>query len=218
MNRAARQAQNAPKAQQKRAPAASPLSEAEMERLDALLEQVPAPLEALDIVALDGFLCGVLLQPDPPPPERWLHRVSDLEGRALPTAFPAAELHALVRRRHAELSAAIVARRWFDPWVFELDEADSPSDAVLPWVAGFAAAMDLFPALMRLDNPALLEPLALLYAHFDPEDLEDADDLLAVIETLEPPSTLAEGVEDLVRAVLLIADVSRPKRQGKAAP
>ncbi len=190
----------------------APLTEAEMARLDTLLEQVPAPLEALDVVALDGFLCGVLLQPEAPAPERWLRHVTDLEGRALPRGYPASELHALVRRRHAELGAAIAARRWFDPWVFELEDAGSASDALLPWVAGFAAAMDTFPALMRLDDPALLEPLALLYAHFDPEDLEDADDLLAVIETLEPPATMAEAVEDLVRAVLLIADVSRPRR------
>lgn len=194
-----------------------PLTDAEMARLDTLLDQVPAPLEPLDVVALDGFLCGLLLQPAAPPPERWLRFVTDLEGRPLPRGFPAAELQALVRRRHAELAAAVAARRWFDPWVFELEGGHSPSEAVLPWVAGFAAAMDRFPALMQLDDPALVEPLALLYSHFDPADLEDADDLLAVIETLEPPATLAEAVEDLVRAVLLIADVSRPRRPAPAA-
>jgi hypothetical protein len=52
----------------------------------------------------------------------------------------------------------------------------------------------------------------------DPEDLEDADDLLPIIETLEPPRTLAEAVEDLVRSVLLIADVARPRGAGPAAP
>ena len=90
---------------------------------------------------------------------------------------------------------------------------DGPRAAVLPWVAGFAAAMDLFPGLMALDHPGLVEPLALIYAAFDPDDLEDADELLAVIDTLEPPSDMAEAVEDLVRAVLLLADVSRPRRE-----
>jgi uncharacterized protein len=73
--------------------------------------------------------------------------------------------------------------------------------------------MDLFPGLMAMDHPGLTEPLALIYAAFDPDDLEDADELLAVIETLEPPSDMAEAVEDLVRAVLLLADVSRPRRE-----
>ena len=106
-----------------------------------------------------------------------------------------------------------------------LDEDSlSPSDLTLPWVAGFAAAMDHFNGLMAIDHPGLLEPLAVLYAVFDPDDLEDADELLAVIETLEPPTTLAEAVEDLVRSVLLLADVSRPRsgpgpqRPGKTRP
>ena len=82
---------------------------------------------------------------------------------------------------------------------------------MLPWVAGFAAAMDLFPALMQIDDLELIEPLALIYSKFDPDDLEDADALLAVIETLEPPADLGEAVQDLVRSVMLIADVSRPR-------
>jgi uncharacterized protein len=49
-----------------------------------------------------------------------------------------------------------------------------------------------------------------LYSAFDPDDLEDADELLALIDTLEPPADMAQAVEDLVRSVLLIADVTRP--------
>jgi uncharacterized protein len=82
---------------------------------------------------------------------------------------------------------------------------------VLPWVAGFAAALDTFPDLQAMESPALVEPLALIYLHFDAEDLEDADALSAVIETIEPPADLAEAVQDLVRAVMLIADVTRPR-------
>ncbi len=197
---------------------AGPLTDAELARLQALLDKLPPPLEPLDTTALDGFLCGVLLQPAPPPPERWLKHVADLDGRAPPKGVNTTELHALVRRRHAELAQAIEQRRWFDPWVYELEGAASPSDSVLPWVAGFSAATDLFPALMRLDDPALLEPLAILFSHVDPDDLEDAEQLLPVIEELEPPKDLAEAVEDLVRCVLLIADVSRPRKGKDQAP
>ena len=77
-----------------------------------------------------------------------------------------------------------------------------------PWVAGFAAAMDHFPALMEVDDPELVEPLALLYLHFDPADLEDADALAAVIETLEPPADLAEAVQDL--SLIHISEPTRP--------
>lgn len=188
----------------------SPLTDSDLARLQALLDGLPAALEPLDVSALDGFLCGVLLQPHPVPAERWLPRVTDLEGRPASPGPALDELHALVRRRHAELERAIGARQWFDPWVYQLEDATSPSECVVPWVAGFAAAQEAFPALMALQSPELVEPLSLLYLHFDADDLEDADALAAVIETLEPPRDLAEAVQDLVRALMLIADVTRP--------
>jgi len=187
------------------------LTERDLEALQEALDRVPAPLEPLDVSALDGFLCGVLLQPRRVAEATWMPHVTDADGRLLPPGFDARPLQALARRRHAELDAAIQARQWFDPWVFELEGKDgSPSDAVVGWVAGFATAMEFFPALMALDAQKLREPLALLYRHLDPDDLEDADDLIEEIESLEPPADLAEAVEDLVKATLLLADVSRP--------
>ena len=61
----------------------------------------------------------------------------------------------------------------------------------------------------------MIEALAQLYQHLDPADLEDADALLAEIESLEPPASMEEAVESLVRGCLLMADLSRPvARQG----
>lgn len=190
----------------------APLCDAEISELEQLLDELSAPLEPLDISALDGYLCGVLLQPQAVPMPQWLRWVGDVEGRALPDGPQAHRLATLAQRRHAELERAIAMRQWFDPWVFELDDSSLPPSALtLPWVAGFAAAMDRFTGLIALDHPGLLEPLAVLYAGFDPDDLEDADELRAVIETLEPPARLEEAVEDLVRSVLLLADISRPQ-------
>lgn len=198
-----------------------PLSDLELEELQVLLDSVPEPLEALDVSMLDGFVCGVLLQPARVPVARWLPHITDVDGRALPPRFDAARLHVLALRRHAELADAISRRQWFDPWVFELtaevaaDDFDGHSavdgehaaiDAVYPWVAGFATALELFPDLMALESTALLEPLALVFCHIAADDLEDADELLAVIESLEPPADLSEAVEGLVRACLLLAD------------
>ena len=45
------------------------------------------------------------------------------------------------------------------------------------------------------------------------DDLEDADELIETIDSLEPPADLAEAVEGLVRATLLLADVGRPVRK-----
>ena len=230
-----------------------PLSPQELDELQALLDTVPAPLEALDVSMIDGYLCGVLLQPQAVPSFRWLAHITDVDGRPLPPRFESARIHALVKRRYTELNDAIVRRQWFDPWVFELendsedgdahhglgqvfdahaddqaqaadhdddsgyddddddqDSAPASVEAVYPWVAGFATAVETFPGLMAMDARALNDPLALLYRHLDADDLEDAADLLAEIETMEPPNDLSEAVEELVRATLLLADISRP--------
>lgn len=205
-------------------PAPAPVTDEQREALQQGLDDLPEPLEPLDVSALDGFLCGVLLQPQPIPPGRWLPFVFDIDGRPLPSGFDATALRELVERRYRELNHAIEARQWFDPWIFELanDEGDGDDDgiegdeleAVFPWVAGFATALTVFPDLSdRASGPdaqAMTEPLALIYRHLDPEDLEDAEDILAEIETLEPPVDLSAAVEELVRATLLLADVTRP--------
>lgn len=195
-----------------------PLSDAERNQLEALLDALPPPLDPMDLSALDGFLVGVLLQPRAIAHERWLCHVPDLEGRAPPAGLKIDVLQTLVLRRHAELERAIAARQWFDPWVFELEadaggELPSVSQVVLPWVAGMSAALESFPALLQIDDIALREPLAMLYAHFDPEDLDDADDLRELIDELEPPGSVTEAVEDLVRCTMLLADVSRPRQR-----
>ena len=193
-----------------------PLSDRERDRLEELLDVLPPPLEPLDLSALDGFLVGVLLQPRAVPSDRWLAHVADLEGREVPPGVDLAPILALVLRRHAELEQAIAARQWFDPWVFDLEAEEGqtawlPSQVVLPWVAGFAAALDLFPQLLQLADPALREPLATLYAHFEPEDLEEVDDLRELIDEMPPPESVSDAVEDLVRSALLLADVSLPR-------
>jgi hypothetical protein len=139
--------------------------------------------------ALDGYLCGVLLQPRRVPPARWLPWCRSgrppRAGRAgaAGTAGAGAAPPCRAGPRHRR------QRDWFDPWIYQLDDDADPSECLLPWVAGFAAAMEAFPALMAMSDPELVEPLALLFMHFDPDDLEDADALAAVIETLEPPPT-----------------------------
>ena len=57
------------------------LNQDEIGELDALLAAIPEPLEPLDAVMLDGFLCGVLVQPQLVDVDEWLPYVFDAGGR-----------------------------------------------------------------------------------------------------------------------------------------
>jgi uncharacterized protein len=195
------------------------LTDRDREQLESLLDALSAPLAPPDISALDGFLVGVLLQPKAVAEAEWLPWTQDFDsGRPAQRGLDLTALQTLVRRRHAELGRAIAARRWFDPWVFELEPARgedeaSPCDVVLPWIAGFAAALEHFPALLALAGPDTREPLAALYAHFDPADLEEVDDLADEMAMVVPPETVDEAVENIVRCTLLLADAMQPAKR-----
>ena len=62
----------------------APLSDREIEELDEALAALRDERDPLDVVMLDGFLVGVLLQPDPVLPSEWLPLVFDAsEGEPL---------------------------------------------------------------------------------------------------------------------------------------
>ena len=112
------------------------LTDGDIARLEGLLDALPAPLQPLDVSALDGYLCGVLLQPQRVPAGRWLPRVVRHRGprgtrrrgpdraagpgaaparRARPRDRPAAvvrplDLPARRRRRAGRLHAALGGR------------------------------------------------------------------------------------------------------------
>ena len=83
------------------------LTDAEFAELDELLAATPEPLEPLDAVMLDGYLCGVLVQPLLLEPATWLAHVFDFDGTPLPDDADAQwqqRTTALILRRHAALN------------------------------------------------------------------------------------------------------------------
>jgi uncharacterized protein len=70
-----------------------PLTDPEVAELDDLLASVPEPFQALDVVMLDGYLCGVLAQPEGIDPARWLPPALDWNfgDPGAPEADPAAD-------------------------------------------------------------------------------------------------------------------------------
>ena len=165
------------------AAAAVDLSQDEIGELDALLAAIPEPLEPLDAVMLDGFLCGVVVQPVLLEVDDWLPYVFDAGGHRWGEAEPGPEqrrARALVLRRHAALNRALAERGDFDPVLLEPSPDDAgeqeraaadPVGAMLsPWVAGFEQALHLFPALDELDDPQVRAALERVLAFAPAED------------------------------------------------
>ena len=129
------------------------LSDAEFAELDALLADIPAPLEPLDVVMLDGFLCGVIVQPTLPDVDDWLPFVFDAGGHRWGEAEPSAEqrrARTLILRRHAALNRAIAEFGTFDPFILEVDEegdgAGDEGEDGDPAIASAAAREGMEPA------------------------------------------------------------------------
>jgi uncharacterized protein len=104
------------------------LTDTEITRLDELLASIHAPLQPMDASAVDGYLCGALLQPVTILWPEVLPALFDADARqTVPAGVPAAvvaEVSALAERRFAELAQAIGARQWFDPWIFDFVDED----------------------------------------------------------------------------------------------
>ena len=81
---------------------------------------------------LDGFLCGVIVQPTLLDADAWLPYVFDAGGHRWGEAQPGPEqerARALILRRHAALNRSIAEYGSFDPFVLEADDTD-PADEV----------------------------------------------------------------------------------------
>ena len=202
------------------------LTDAEFQELDELLSQTPEPFEPLDAVMLDGYLCGVIVQPVLLEAEAWLPHVFDFEGQPLPDdADPAwrARTEALILRRHAALTRAIAEDGWFDPLILELDDFEPPrtddpaaslkpvSQALFPWVAGFQHAMESFPDLLELPDPAIDVALARLYRHL-PAQTDEEREVVATLDQEHPLAALDEAIEDLIVIIADLEDLTRDRR------
>ena len=213
------------------APTAHDLTDAEFAELDDLLAATPEPLEPCDAVMLDGYLCGVLVQPVLLDAAAWLPHVFDFEGQPLPDDVDPAWLartQQLILRRHAALNRAIVEDGWFNPLILEFDDehplqppADGGPDpmaglnpisqALMPWVAGFQHATLCFPDLAELPDDAVMSALARLYRHL-PAETDEEREVVATIEQEHPLATLDDAIEDLVVTVADLADLTRDSR------
>ena len=213
------------------------LNEADFAELDALLEATPEPLEPLDAVMLDGFLCGVLVQPVLHDADKWLPYVFDFDGAPLPGDVDPTwreRTLALIQRRYQALNRALVEDGWFEPLVVDPDDEDvsaatfddepraggadvepipeSPiTQALMPWATGFLHANLAFPELSKFGDDAVAVALARIYRYLPAESAEEAE-VVATLDRESPLSTLDDAVDELVASVADLADLTREAR------
>lgn len=200
------------------------LNDAELDELAALLDATPEPLQPLDVLMLDGYLAGVLVQPRVVPIEEWLPPVFDFERRALPESTDTAWLTRcknLIERRRDALNAGISEDGFFDPVIVDVDQlppvseyepSQSPvSRALMPWSAGFQWAQECFPDLEDAADDAVGAALSRIYRHLPAQADEDSM-LIAVLDREQPLKDLDEGLEDLVNATVELWDLTAKPR------
>ncbi|MFY7864109.1 UPF0149 family protein [Roseateles sp.] len=215
------------------------LTDAEFAELDELLATTPEPLQALDASMLDGYLCGVLVQPRLIEIDEWLPNIFDYDGGVLPDDVDAtwlARIRELVERRHSALNRAMVEDGWFDPVVLDLDDAPEKSEAtdeeldaderqaratydgmslisrtLMPWVAGFQHATLCFPELSDMPDDAVMAALARLYRHL-PAETDEEKEVVATLDREHPLKDVDDAIEELVVTVADLCDLTQEQR------
>ncbi len=207
---------------------ATDLTDAEFAELDEMLATTPEPLQALDASMLDGYLCGVLVQPRLIPVDEWLPNIFDYDGGLLPEDVDQVWLgrvRELVERRHAALNRQLVEDGWFDPVVLDLDESEAPdpqddpevaamspiSRTLLPWVAGFQHAQLCFPELSDMPDDAVMAALARLYRHL-PAETDEEKEIIATLDREHPLKDLDDAIEEMVVTVADLCDLTEAER------
>jgi len=182
-----------------------PLSDEELSTLDDMLGRLPSD-GAMNIEALDGYLAGLLLSPQPLaelPGSDWLPLVWGGDGEeGQPETYPFVsgkqkKRVMLLVLRHLQSIAHLWATKP-EAWepIFSVAEVDDEdlTDAE-DWAIGFMSAVDLAPGAWKplfenAETAALLEPITLLGA--DETELD-----LATRERLAGP----KARDELSRAI-----------------
>jgi uncharacterized protein len=202
--------------------AAPTLTDAEIHEIDELLALVPEPYETLDAVILDGYLCGVLVQPVQLTPEQWLPPIFGTEG--IPEVGPKwsqkqhDRLVQLIQRRYDELLHGILEDGWFDPLVPLVEDEDGKVltgkdafEGIGYWVAGFEWALANFPQLEEAALSGVPDLLDSLWRHLpDQDDTQKA--MTKALDEEHPLKNMDEAIEALVFDVVDLAGIGIAER------
>jgi len=198
------------------------LTDAEIHEIDELLALVPEPYETLDAVILDGYLCGVLVQPVILTPEQWLPPIFGTEGTPEPGPKWSEKQHnrllTLIQRRHDELLRGILEDGWFDPLVPLVEDEDGKPltgkdafEGLGYWVAGFEWALANFPQLEEAGLSGVPDLLDSLWRHLPDQD-EVQQQMTKALDDEHPLKNMDAAIEALVFDVVDLVTIGIAER------
>ena len=175
-----------------------PLSDQEVDELDAFLESAATPDECMDITALDGFLTAVAIGPGFPLPSSWMPVIwGERAEPSFDSAEQAGRIVSLIMRRINMICGGLQeGLPAFEPILLE-GEVEGGETIVLAhdWCAGFMAGVEFsFDDWRSLvddqDNSAFLVPFVKLGTEEGRDEINGAADPRAehdrFVELIEP--------------------------------
>ncbi len=169
-----------------------PLSEADINELEAFLLSEATPEECMDISMLDGYLTAIIIGPNSIPAAQWMPGVwGEKTGDALKFKNPAQAKRVqdrVLRFYNDRVHSLAEEAEEFEPLIYQ-DEAEGETVPVIDeWCIGFITGTQLDPEgwnpLLEEDDEitALLAPIALYGTENGQEELEAAPELRARLQ------------------------------------
>ena len=196
-----------------------PLTDAEINELNDLLESTPQENETFDVSMLDGYLSAIALMNPPVAQEQWYPFIFDIEARECQTRDNDRTQELILRRYH-EIRAYQAAREYYNPIIFPLEDEDGKPvlgkeglQALAAWASGFYNAMAEFDDHIELTDE-VEAALCNLHRHLE-LDTEDAEyekhlALREQIERTHPLNSLEDGMLSMMQGVMTIARLNCP--------
>lgn len=199
---------------------ATPLSEADLDRLEEMLRLPVFGDDSMALDAMQGFFCAIVSGPDPVAPSRWLPVVLGSEPD-FEAGEQAAEILALLMRMHNQVAMAFEEDEGLDFILYpDEGEGDDGESDFGTWCAGYVEGMrmserDWFEAADAEEVEELALPVLLLAA-----EGEEFDELVreAQLDARTPKARaalLASAREELPDAIF---DIHRYWKAMRNAP
>ncbi|MFL5255861.1 MAG: YecA family protein [Rhodopila sp.] len=156
-----------------------PPTEEEVAELRALLMSDRVSAEGMTLSEVDGFITGLVVSPEPPPPNEWVPEIFGDELPAWKDDDEAGQFGSIVLRRSFQIANGLDDDPpRFEPWLDR--DAEAKPDPT-NWATGFMRAIALAPdrwvRMMKDPEGSLFLLPVVAFSAPEPDENEGEDDL-----------------------------------------